>query len=178
MLPIIMKNRRRGSAIVEFTLTGIPLLFIWISCVQMALGMWNYASLQNAVKQTGNYIAVHGADCSKNGNSCTVNVSNVISTFETYAIGIAPASVSVTLTSASGTTVTCSPVTSCSTNSTTWPPTADASVGSDIKVRADYTFRTALSMVAPGGSGVVKFGTSNGLGVFDFPGYTHQRILF
>jgi len=45
------------------------------------------------------------------------------------------------------------------------------------KVGVDYTFRTALSMVAPGGGGVVKFGSSAGLGVCDFPGYTHQRNL-
>jgi hypothetical protein len=163
----------------EFALTGVPMIFIWISIVQMALGMWNYDVLQNAVKVTGNYISVHGANCAKTGNTCTIKVSDVISTFKTYAIGLPSSAVSLTLTSNGGTTVTCSPITACSSNATTWPPTTDNAVGGDIKIRADYTFRTALAMVAPGGNGgVVKFGTSAGLGVFDFPGYTHQRILF
>jgi len=174
----IMKRSTRGSAMLEFTLMGVPMIFIWISIVQMSVGMWNYDVLQNAVKATGNYISVHGADCSTNGNSCTINVGNVISTFKTYAIGLQTSSVNMTLTSASGTTVTCNPITSCNSSSTTWPPTADAAAGKDFEIRADYTWRTGLSMVAPGGIGIVKFGTSAGYGVFDLPGYTHQRILF
>jgi hypothetical protein len=142
--------------------------------------MWNYDTLQNAVKITGNYIAVHGADCADTGNSCTINAGNVISVFKTYAIGIPNSSVNMTLTSSSGTTVTCNPITTCASNTTQWLPSADSLVNSDFTIRADYTFRTALSMVAPGGSGgPVKFGaTTGGLGVFDFPGYTRQRILF
>lgn len=172
------KKTLRGSALLEFTLMGVPMIFIWISIVQMSCGMWNYDVLQNAVKATGNYIAVHGADCSKSGNSCTINVGNVISTFQTYAIGLPSSAVSMTLTSASGTTVNCNPITTCSSSSTTWPPTADNAVGKDFKIRADYTWHTALAMIAPGGAGVVKFGSGAGAGVYDFPGYTHQVILF
>jgi hypothetical protein len=46
----------------EFALTGIPLIFIWISIVQMAIGMWRYHTIQYAVKTAGAYIVVHGSD--------------------------------------------------------------------------------------------------------------------
>ncbi len=125
----LTKHRESGSIMLEFALTGVPMIFMWISIVQMALGMWNYDVLQNAVKVTGNYISVHGATCAATGNSCTIKVSNVISTFQTYAIGIPAAAVSLTLTSNGGTTVTCAPITTCSSSITTWPPASDNAVG-------------------------------------------------
>jgi Flp pilus assembly protein TadG len=40
----------KGSAIVEFTLVAIPLIFIQISIVEICRGMWDYHSLAQAVK--------------------------------------------------------------------------------------------------------------------------------
>jgi len=163
----------------EFTLVGIPLMFIWISTVEMARGMWQYESLQYAAKLTAAYAAEHGVDCATAPNSCTLNMSDVVNTFSTYAAAVPMGSVTLQLTSSSG-TVTCSPVSTCSSNSSwskQWPPTGANGVGADIYIRADYTFKTAMRMFIPG-SGTVAFGSSAGAGTFDLPAYAHQQILF
>jgi hypothetical protein len=55
-----------------------------------------------------------------------------------------------------------------------WPPVGYNNANySEIKIRANYIFKSALCMVAPGpGAGPVKFGQ------FNLPGYTHQIMLF
>jgi Flp pilus assembly protein TadG len=168
----------------EFVLVGIPMLFGVISIEEMARGMWQYHTLQYAVKMANSYASVHGATCSSSANSCTVDVSNVVGVFQTNAIGVPMSSVAVTLSSeTAGNAVTCSQVSTCSSNSswsTQWPPTAsgDNAVGNWIKFRADYTFKTALAMFWPGAGGPVSFGSSLGAGKFDFPGYSFQIIQF
>ena len=57
-----MKRKTRGNALLEFTLMGIPLIFVLISIVQLSIGLWRYYSLQYAVKAAGSYISMHGAD--------------------------------------------------------------------------------------------------------------------
>jgi Flp pilus assembly protein TadG len=177
----LRRRRESGSAIVEFTLTGIPLLFIWLSTVEMARGMWNYATLQYATKATLAYASMHGATCAS-PNSCSAKLSDVVTVFENAAVGIPQGDLSLTLTTASGATQTCNPVSTCSTTNaswgSTWPPSAsgDNAVGKDIYLRADQTFKSALILFIPG-TGTTTF---NGVaaGSFDFPGYSHQTILF
>ena len=73
-----MTRRRgeRGSSMVEFTLVGFPLIFILISIFEMARGMWNYHTLEEAVEVGTRYEAVRGADlqaqsaCASNEDSC------------------------------------------------------------------------------------------------------------
>ena len=178
----INRGRMRGSALLEFTLVGITLMFVWISIEEMARGMWNYHTLQYATKLTASYASVHGATCSTSPNTCSVNVSDVVGVFKKAAIGIPMSKVVLTLTTASGAATTCNPVSTCSTNakwSTMWPPSAssDNAVAKDIYVRADYTFNTALALFVPG-KGKVAFGSAAGAGAYDFPGYSHQSILF
>jgi len=55
------RKQRRGSTIVEFCLTGIPLIFIWIGIFWMAFGMWEFHTLQYASKVANSYLATHGA---------------------------------------------------------------------------------------------------------------------
>jgi Flp pilus assembly protein TadG len=177
----LIRGRRKGSALLEFTLVGIPLIFLWLSVVQMGIGMWQYHTIQYAVKMATSYASVHGATCAS-PNSCFVNVSDVVNMFQTNAIGVPMSKVALTLTSQSGASVTCSAVSTCSGNaswSTTWPPTAsnDNAVGKWIKIRADYTFNSSLAMFLPG-SGSVHFGSNVGAGAFDFPGYSYQLIQF
>jgi Flp pilus assembly protein TadG len=171
-----LKNRR-GSALLEFTLVGVPLIFACISTVEMARCMWNYHTLQYAVKTATAYASMHGATCDP-PNSCSVNVSDVVGVFQTTAMGIPANMVSIKLTSASS-TVTCTLVSTCSSNaswSTRWPPAAsgDNAIGQDIYIEADYSFKGAMAMFFPG-AGSVSFGGASG---FIFPGYSHQRILF
>jgi len=166
---------------VEFTLVGIMMVFVWISTVEMARCMWNYHTLQYAVKLAGAYAAKHGATCGS-PNSCSATVGNVVTVFSNAAIGVPMDKVALTLTTASGATTTCNPVSTCSSGGSwgnTWPPSAsnDNAVGKDIYIRADYTFGTPLALFVPGW-GTQSFGSSAGAGRFDFPGYTHQTIVF
>jgi Flp pilus assembly protein TadG len=174
-----LKRRKRGSVLIEFTLVGIPALFLWVSILEMARGMWQYHTVQYACKMAAAYASVHGATCGS-PNSCLKNMSDVVGVFQTNAIGVPMANVSLTLTSASG-SVKCTQVSTCSSNSswsTTWPPTSDNAVGNAIQIRADYSFSTALSMFWPGAGKAWGFGSALGKGKFDFPGYSYQIIQF
>jgi len=177
----LRRRRIRGNALMEFVFVGIPLLFIFISIEEMSRGMWQYHSLQYAVKLANSYATVHGATCATSPNTCTVTAGNVITVFENAAFGIPMSQVSVTLTSENN-SVTCSQVSTCSTSSSwssQWPPSAnsDNEVGNWIEFRANYTFNTALAMFWTGKK-TFSFGSSNGNGQFVFPGYSYQVIQF
>lgn len=177
----LSRKRRRGEALLEFTLVGIPLLFVWISTVEMARGMWQYHTLQYATKMTNAYAATHGATCGS-PNSCSVNVSNVVGLFQTLAIGIPMNQVKIVLSTANN-SVTCNQVSTCSTNaswSSTWPTSSsgDNAVGKTTEVRTYYTFYTALGMFWPGAGKAWSFGSAAGSGEFIFPGYSYELIQF
>ncbi|HEV2448482.1 MAG TPA: TadE/TadG family type IV pilus assembly protein, partial [Candidatus Sulfopaludibacter sp.] len=117
--------RQRGSAMIEFALTGIPLLFIILSVIQMAIGMWHYHTIQYAVKEAGAYLALHGSSsgyCKSN----TCEIQNVASVLKSDAIGIPASSINVTFTpvssnhSTTGTAYSCR-LDNCVTDTTTWP---------------------------------------------------------
>jgi Flp pilus assembly protein TadG len=164
-------GRRRGSTLVEFTLIGIPLIFVLVSTFEMARGMWNYQTLAYAVRAGSRYAAMHGNGCSGSGNTCGITVSNVASAISTAAVGLPAANFNVVLSSATAASVTCAPLSSCSSNATAWPPTGDNMPGMDIRISATYTFRSALAMLWPG-AGKVSFGT------FTFVAYTRQPMQF
>ena len=168
------QRARRGSAMLEFVLAGIPMIFIWIGIVQMAIGMWQYESLQYGVKSAGNYIAHHGSYYIAAGNSA-VRIQDAATVLSNAAFGVPASAVTVTWTatpqSGSPTTVTCA-LSACKTNSTTWPPTAASFPNTSyIEIRADYVYHSALAMFIPG-RGSVKFNAPN------LPGYTRQVVLF
>jgi Flp pilus assembly protein TadG len=170
--------RQRGSTMVEFVLTGIPLMFAVISIVQMSIGMWHYHTLQYAVKEAGAYLSIHGAS-SGYCRSNTCQIQNVASVLQTDAIGIPSNSIYVTFTPISssdhataGASYSCR-LDNCVTDTTTWPISGYNSVGSEFAILAKYQFKNAMGMVAPGaGGGAVKFGNPW------FPGYTHQIIQY
>jgi hypothetical protein len=179
---MLRRPNQSGSAILEFTLAGITLIFIWISVVQMAIGMWRYHTIQYAVKRAGSYASFHGSGCSSNGNTCSIQVKDVASVLKTNAIGVDPAAMTVTfnvmqsdhVTAVSGQTITCqlsgggSP---CLSNTTTWPPATNNAPGTDIEIKTEYQFQSALALWVPGQGGVT-FGSTW------LPGFTHQTILF
>ncbi len=174
--PVTVRSPRRGSAILEFTFTGIPFIFIWISIMQMAIGMWQYHTLQYAVKVTGAYIAVHGSDCSANGNTCSIEIENAAQVMQAYLIGLPPSSVSVTFNALGSdhatveSTVSCT-LNNCLTNTTAWPPSGYNTPGTDIQVQAEYQFNSAIALFVPS-VGAMKFGSAW------LPGFTQQTILF
>jgi Flp pilus assembly protein TadG len=169
------RERRRGSAILEFTFTGIPLIFVWISVVQMSLGMWHYHTLQYATKAAGEYAAFHGLGCA---GACNKQIKDVAAVLANYAIGIPASSIQCTFktlasdhTTACGSTISCQ-LDSCETNVTAWPPTGcNTANANDLTILTGFQFNPAMGMVAPG-AGVVRFGSAW------FPAFTHQMIVF
>jgi Flp pilus assembly protein TadG len=176
--PTARRTNQRGSAILEFTLTGIPLMFMWISIMQMGIGMWQYHTMQYAVKVTGAYIAVHGSDCSATGNTCSIEIENAAQVLSNYLDGLPTASVYVTFSALESDHVTVASsvscwLNSCLTNTTSWPPSSHNTPGTDIQVQTEYRFNSALTMFVPAPSGgVVNFGPAW------LPAFTQQTILF
>jgi len=165
-------KRKRGAVTVEFTLVGIPLIFILISNVEMSRGMWIYHTETYAINQGTRYLVVHGADCAQSGNTCTTTVGSVAHAIANNGVGLVPSLWNVKLVSASGSNnVTCNPLSTCLTNSTVWPPSPDNALGSTVAISSTYPFTSALCMFFPG-SKPVNFGT------FNLPAYSQQVITF
>jgi Flp pilus assembly protein TadG len=161
---------RSGNAALEFVMTGIPLIFIIISIVEISRGMWIYDTLANAVETTTRDMAVRGYDCSSYVSGCAQTVGGYAKDFNSWAIGLDPSQLVVTFQSENH-TVTCNPLNSCFTNSTAWPPSGDNTRNEDIWVTGVMPFKSALSMFVFG-SAPVSFGT------FNFSAKSHQQILF
>jgi hypothetical protein len=167
----MMKSRRqRGSSLLEFTLVGIPLMFTLISIEEMSRGAWLYHSQAYAVNEGTRYVVVRGADCALNGNTCSVTVGNVATQIANAGVGLVPSQWNVTLYSASG-SVSCHPLSNCTSNSTIWPPTGDNAIGQGVAVAATYPFNSALGMFFPG-TQPTKFAA------FNLPAYSQQLIQF
>ena len=73
----LSRSRRGGQSLVEFTLVGIPLIFVLISVFEVSRGMWIYHTLAHAAKEGVRYASVHGYNCDQNGNTCAVNMGPV-----------------------------------------------------------------------------------------------------
>src|SRR5215472_1678065 len=91
------QKRQKGSAMVEFVFAGTTLIFTLISVVQMAIGMWNYHTLQYALKQTASYVSVHG---SSSGYCASYNcrIEDAATILSRYAIGIPQSAINLTFT--------------------------------------------------------------------------------
>jgi len=163
------RRRSKGGGILEFGLAGIPMIFAFISIVEMGRAMWTYQTLAYATKETNRYIAVHGTHCG-GSNSCKLTVGNVANAASNYAVGLDPGALNICLISPS-TSYSCNTVTSYSSNSNPWPPTADGTVGTIIQVRLQYQFSSAIAMLWPG----ARSGT---FGTFTMGAYSRQRVLF
>lgn len=137
---------------VEFALAGIASITLLISTVQLSISMWNYHTLAYATHETNRYISVHGRSCTQGGNSCSITVGNIATKFKTLAVGIPADTVNLTLTSHSGTVYTCSPLSTCLTDATQWPPVAhyDNAPGHYTTVQTSYTRNSILLMLWPG----------------------------
>ena len=167
------KKSERGNSIVEFTMAGIPVIFLIYSTIQLGVMMWNYHTLAYAVNEGAHYAAVRGQGCSTNGNTCGTTVGTLAQQIANAAIGIPSNQVNVTLTTASGQTQPCNPLSSCFTNTTAWPPSTnnDNATGKNVTVSAKYLFPSALAMFWPS-AGASHFG------VFALPATSTQQILF
>jgi Flp pilus assembly protein TadG len=165
--------RRRGNVALEFTLVGIPVLFILISVVNISYTMMTLHTMQEAVVQGARFIIGRGAGCAANSNTCTITIGTITDAMRLFNAGVDPNSLRVTFTTASGATTACNPIISCHGNSTVWPPASNSDnvPGKDIIVSADYPCVTVIAMFWPG-NGMNKFGQMT------LHAYSRQRMTF
>ena len=161
----------RGGAVVDFTLVGIPLVFVLISTFEMARGMWIYHTLAHAVTEGARFASVRGRGCTVPPNACGGTVGQVAQAVARAGVGLIPDDLDVTLTSAAG-SLPCSPLRSCLADSTAWPPAGNNTAGSEIGIRATYPFRSALAMFWPGA------GRGRVFGAIEFGAESRERIHF
>src|SRR3954468_3193094 len=96
------RNHIRGSAMLEFTLAGVPSIMLLISIFQLSLAMWNYHTLAYAVHDGTRYAAVKGYGCTQPGNSCSITLGTLAQRMAAIGIGLPGNRVSVTFTTDSG----------------------------------------------------------------------------
>ncbi len=169
--------KQRGSALIEFTLAGIMLIFVWISIVQMAIGMWRYTTVQYATKLAGSFSAVHGMGCWQPGYSCAIQIKDAARIIRKNAPGLDPTTTNVVFSAISPTdhlTVLASHpcrLDNCVNDTTWWPLIPHAAAGKELRIKVDYLYNPGMAMWVPGAGGVL-FGSTR------LPGDTHQIILF
>jgi hypothetical protein len=158
------RSRRRflGNATIEFTLVGIPLVFVLISTIEMARGMWIYHTLAYAVKEGTRYAVVRGQNSPK--QPTYQGVCNAIVQAGT---GLLPEELALTFHSATAKDVTCACKSSSSSSWTpcsagTWPPGDNLAVidnqpGQSISITGYYPFVSAISMFWPGAGAGMTF---------------------
>jgi Flp pilus assembly protein TadG len=163
-------GNRRGSALIEFTLVGIPVIFLTISVFSISIDMWEFHELPHAVEMTARYAATHGQGCSQSGNSCGLTVAMLASYFEAQNISLLPSLVNVTFTDGSG-SIACAPLTDCESSTTAFPNAGYSAPGQDVTVYATYDLKNPVAMFWPSSPGSVWQ-------TFTVGATSRQRILF
>ncbi len=146
---------------IEFTMVGIPLLFILVSVFEISRGMWMYHTMAYAVKTGVRYAITHGINCVGNAtnsslsnpNNCTITAAQVAAWIQNNAVGVDPTKATLTFTSASS-SFTCTlgtTCTSCANCTSVWPPysstitTSDDFVGQPIEIDIKAPFNSAVA---------------------------------
>lgn len=164
-------GNRRGNALIEFTLVGIPLIFVLISIFEISRAMWTYETLAHAVREGTRYAIVHGENCTIAPNACTITVGDVARRIRNAGVGLPVNQVEVTLTSTGG-SVNCAPLATCLTNPSRWPETPSDIPGLYLTVSATLRFQSAVAMLWPGAGKGSQFGT------FNLPASSREAIVF
>lgn len=165
------RRQQRGSSTLEFSLVGVPLIFILISVANMSFGMMTLHTMQEAVEQGARFVITHGATCSSGNNTCGATVGGIYDVIAASAPGISPSSLTINLITNAGVATLCDASHACHGLTTPWPPSSDNAVGKDIIITADYTFASPIAMFWPG-VGSQKFATTT------FHAYSRQRLMF
>ena len=161
---------RRGNTLIEFTLVGIPVIFLLISIFEMSRGMWLYHTLASTIREGTRLAVVHGNSCNLYPNSCAMRIRDYAGRIRNWGIGFTTADIrDLTFVSATR-TITCPTLADCvgdaAAGSAYWPagaPGAAEDAGGKrrtaIEIRATYQFRSAISMFWPGAGSGQTFGT-------------------
>ncbi len=170
------KQTARGNALLEFTLVGIPMVFVLISIFEISRGMWIYHTLAHAVRQGTRFVIVHGQNCEVAPNACQKTVAEIAAVIRNGGVGLLPSDLTVTLSNVAGSTTlsTVGPalLSAHLTNTAVWPTSPGSAPGNDIAIAAIYPFRSALALFWPGAGGGMSAGT------FDLPAVSRDRIQF
>jgi Flp pilus assembly protein TadG len=162
------RHAQRGSAMIEFVLVGIPLIFVMISIFEISRAMWMYVTVAHAVKEGVRFAVVHGNNCTIAPNSCRVQVRDIATRIANNGVGLLPDQFLNVQFISSTRTVTCPTLNDCLTGAagnTYWPtsaPGAAADVGSsrgaDLEITGRYQFTSLILMFWPGAAPVGTFG--------------------
>jgi Flp pilus assembly protein TadG len=176
------RSRESGNQTLEFTLVGIPIIFLMFSIANMSFAMLTMHTMQEAVEQGGRYVVTRGSTCSSGSNTCSATVQQIAGVIAGNAVGISQSAVNVSLIPASGTTIACNPLSTCLSScgtgcnagrANTWPPSGANAPGQDITITADYNnLPSPMFMMWPGPSNAVQTKTTT------FHAYSRQRLMF
>ena len=174
-------KRRRGQSLLEFTLVGIPIMFVLLSIFEISRGMWVYHTLAYSVRTGVRYAIVHGVNCVSNppsvNNNCAKTITNIAQVIQDAGVGLdtGDSKTLLTFTDGAGIQTTCflgGATNPCSGKATTWPPGPGGnSVGQRIQIDIVTPFRSAIALFWPGAH-TVSFG------VFNFPASSSDVIQF
>ena len=163
------RERRRGSAMLEFLFVGIPLIFVLISIFEASRAMWIYVTVAHAVKEGVRFAVVHGNNCGVAPNSCRIQLRDVATRISNTGVGLMPADLVNIQFISSTRTETCSTLDACLTGTagnTYWPTAAPGALnadvggqrGADLEIRARYQFTSLILMFWPGAARVNAVG--------------------
>lgn len=165
------RRRQNGNATIEMTLVGIPLIFVLISTVEVARGMWIYNTLAYALREGTRYAIVHGVDCSTPPNNCTVKVKDIAAVIQNAAVGLYDTD-NFQIEMKSLTDDVSGTLTSALVNATQFPSSGGNAIGAPITVSATYPFQSAIAMFWPGAGPGMNFTSVT------FPASSQENIHF
>jgi Flp pilus assembly protein TadG len=178
------RNKERGSQTLEFTLIGLPLIFLLFSIIHMCFAMMTFHTMQEAVEQGARFVATRGSTCASGSNTCNVTVQQIADVVATSSPGIAASNLKLTLTTNSGTSVVCDKINTCTSSCSSgcsgnkgnkWPDptTTDSNPGKDIIISADVT-----SLPSPMYMFWTMYNSAPKIGSTSFHAYSRQRLMF
>jgi Flp pilus assembly protein TadG len=155
---------RRGSQILEFTLSAIPLIFFLIGIFGVGIGMWGYHSIAAGVKNAARIASVRGPGCA--GQPCATTIGYYAQMMLSNGV---PGASTVRFRSEGG-DVTCDTLSACVGDTTVWPSQAGTSLGSSVTISATFPFQVLLPMLTVAGTATI--------GPETFGATSRQMVLF
>jgi hypothetical protein len=125
-----------------------------ICLFEISRGLWAHHTLAYAVREGTRYAAMHGADCTANGNSCTVTIGNIVTYMQNAGGGFDPNNTTLTFTPQSGSAIsdTMTNLATGTYSSTQFPPSSASAQGNTVQISSKYKFTTVLAMLSLGSS--------------------------
>jgi Flp pilus assembly protein TadG len=140
------RRSQRGVGAIEFVMVVVPTIFLTTSVFEMSLASWQFHSMAYAIEVADRYACSHGRTCSKGGNACTIRVQDVANMILAQAPALSSSKLNVTLTTHAA-TVTCNPLSFCTSNTNQFPSSTDNGVGNDITISATYPVTNPIPMM-------------------------------